>query len=318
MRFDAGPHDRRRRRTAPPAVFLAALALAIGLTRVPDGWSAEARGRFAVLLRPGQIAVIELRGLARRAAVAVKSHFGSAARLAQIENERDRLLRENRRLAAALELAHATASPTPPCAIGGSLEPLLGSRSVKARVLGERARTFLERQRLVDVGSSDGVETGALAVTPAICLDLGRDGGAQTGQVVVAAQGVLGKIVEVGPYTAVVRTLIEPGYRDVVQVGRLGPQGILEGTGKPHALIRLVDATEPVAVGDPVYAVAARGVVSELPLYGRVARLERPVGAAHWTIWMEPAADPDRYAEVAVLRVEWNPLRAACRESQRE
>jgi hypothetical protein len=45
-------------------------------------------------------------------------------------------------------------------------------------------------------------------------------------------------------------------------------------------------------------------------LYGRVAKLERKPGAAHWEISMEPAiataAAPSR---VAVLRMELNPAR---------
>jgi hypothetical protein len=103
----------------------------------------------------------------------------------------------------------------------------------------------------------------------------------------------------------------EPGYRDLVRLGESGPQGVLEGTGEPLARVRLVEVTEPVAMGDGVYSTAGKGFLPEPLLYGRVVRVERPVGAAHWEIWMEPAADPHQTEEVAVLRVELNRLRVA-------
>ena len=64
-------------------------------------------------------------------------------------------------------------------------------------------------------------------------------------------------------------------------------------------------------MGDAVYSIAGKGFLAEPLLCGRVVRLERPVGAAHWEIWMQPAVDPHRTDEVAVLTIEVDPLRVA-------
>ena len=118
-------------------------------------------------------------------------------------------------------------------------------------------------------------------------------------------------------------SLAEPDApeRDVVRLAaatpsgaapRLGSEGVLEGTGEPLARVRLIPVTEPVEVGDEVYTGAAAGVLARPLLYGRVVRVERPIGAAHWEIWMEPAVD-GRPERVAVLRIELNPRRVGQR-----
>jgi hypothetical protein len=60
-----------------------------------------------------------------------------------------------------------------------------------------------------------------------------------------------------------------------------------------------------------VFSAAARGILPDPLLYGRIARLERPTGAAHWEIWMEPAVAESAPETVAVLRAELSPLRVA-------
>jgi hypothetical protein len=75
------------------------------------------------------------------------------------------------------------------------------------------------------------------------------------------------------------------------------------------ARVRRVDVTEPVAVGDAVYTASGLGIVRQPLLYGLVVRVERPVGAAHWEIWMKPAFDSEPES-VVVLRTQINPARA--------
>jgi cell shape-determining protein MreC len=292
------------------------LVLAVGLMLVPHRWSAAAKGHMLGLLRPGQVAVASLREHGSRLLARAAAHFDTAARLAEAELQRQRLAEENRRLTAELALT-AGRQPRPPqpddelCS-----DRLLNARCVEARVLGQLAQTFLGRHQLVDVGSQAGIQPDAPVVQgPPQLIDQGDDAGLQAGQLLLSRCRVCGKVVQVGRHTSLVQTLTEPGYRDLVRLGRSGPEGILEGTGHPLPRIRLVEVTEPVTVGDPVYATAGKGVLPEPLLYGRVVRVERPAGAAHWDIWMEPAVDPARTDQLAVLRVELNPLRVASRES---
>jgi len=280
------------------------------LALLPGRWTAPTRGATATLLRPGQAAALGLRRHAARATTWVRCHFQAAGRLAEAEAELQRLAEENHRLAAELAAAQTRPSDTAgdPGDNGGRL---LLARCVSARVLGRQARAFLGRHHLLDVGSREGIEPESLVVDCPGLIDRGRDADLATGQLVLAGRRIWGKIVELGSQTSVVRGVTEPGYRDLVQLGSArGPKGILEGTGEPLARIRLVEVTQPVSVGDPVYAAAGKGVLPVPLLYGRIVRLERPVGAAYWEIWMQPAV-ADEPEQVAVLRTELNPLRVA-------
>lgn len=303
-----------RRLLSPAAGLAAGLGLAVLLACLPARWGDVLRAGAATLLRPGQVGVAALRQQGNRALDRLRCHLQDADRMAELQHEVERLSRQNRRLLA--ELAAPTNRPPPatedPQADRQSR--LLRARCVPARVLGLQARSFLASLRLLDVGTRAGVRPDALVVEGPAVIDRGREAGLRGGRLVLRGRGVWGKVLAVGPYTSTVRTVCQPDYRDLVRVGTpTGPQGILEGTGEPVARIRLVEVTQPVSVGDPVYAAAVQGLLPAPLLYGRVARVHRPVGAAHWEIWMEPAVDAGSPERVAVLRTELNPLRVAKR-----
>lgn len=316
-------------RLASPAALLAVgVVLGVGFVLAPASLSDAAKGRMAALLRPGQLGVLSLRERGGRVVALVETHFHTAAQLAEAQHQRERLEQANRRLAAELAAAERR-SPDPAHdptgeAAGEEAGPLLLTRCVEARVLGQQARAYLGRHHLLDVGSRAGVEPDALVLdAPPGLIDQGGNAGLEAGQLVLSQGRVWGKVVDVATATSTVRTVTEPGYRDLVQLAGpkagnrhppAGPQGILEGTGEPLARVRLIEVTEPVAVGDLVYTAGAQGLLPQPLLYGRVVRVQRPVGAAHWDIWMEPAVAPGRPEQVAVLRTELNPVRVASGE----
>ena len=306
----------RHRLTCPATALLMGLVLTMGLMLVPASWSAAAKGEVLAWLRPGQLTVLTVREHAGRFLASASSHFDTAARLADAERRCQRLAEENRRLAAELTLA-AGRRPDPESSVGEPSSPwLLSARCFEARVLGQSAQAFLGRHQLIDVGSEAGIQPQAPVLdAPPRVVDQGRNAGLQPGQPLLSQGRVCGKVVQVGRHTSLVQTLTEPGYRDLVQLGCRGPQGILEGTGDPLARIRLVEVTEPVTVGDLVYSTAGQGFLPEPLLCGRVVRAERLIGAAHWEIWMQPALDPSRTDRLAVLQIELNPTRVGSRES---
>jgi len=310
LRFDYA--GLRRLLGSPAGTLVGGLALAVVFMLLPGSWTAALERHAAALLRPGQVAVLGLREHGRRLVGRARTHFDTARKLAQAEADRDRLAEENRRLAAELAVVESRASRRERESDDGRPRRLLSARCVKARVLGQLAQTFLGRHHLVDAGSESGVPLGAPVIdAPPGLIDQGAKVGVNAGQLVLDEGRVWGKVVRVGRLTSVVRTLTEPGYRDLVCLGESGPQGILEGTGEPLARVRLVEVTEPVSVGDAVYSLAGKGFLAEPLLCGRIVRLDRPVGAPHWEIWMQPAVDPQRTDEVAVLTIEVDPLRFA-------
>ena len=310
-----------RPRFSPPLLLAGLLAVAVGLMLLPRGRVEAIKGAAAAALRPGQLAVLRLRDWTSRGVAAARAQLALSAELAESRRRIRWLERENHRLEAEMLAERSRHSDRAAQPVDKIDQPLLRACCVPARVLGRQARAFLVDQRMLDVGLDEGVRRDALVVQPSIHLiDLGRGAGIEPDQWVLGGGRVWGKIVEVGSQTSTVLTLTEAGYRDLVRLGeggrgdgppRLGPEGVLEGTGEPLARIRLVPVTEPVVVGDAVYAAGGLGIAEQPLLCGHVVRVERPVGASHWDIWMQPAIPNAEPQEVVVVRAELNPVRLA-------
>jgi rod shape-determining protein MreC len=290
-----------------------ALTLAILLAVLPARWTDPLRSAAAGVLRPGQVAALATRQCARCAAVRVKSHFESAQRLAEAEEQLEQLRRENRQLQGELL---ATQNQPPRTKDGDdAADRLLRIQCVPASVLGRQARAFLVRHQLVDVGSRSDIEPGDFVVARPALIDHGSETQLAPGQLVLSGRCIWGKIARTATISSSVCGITEPGYRDLVYLvpadGKPeGPQrfaqGVLEGPGEPACRIRLVEATQPVSVGDLVYTAAGKGLLPVPLLYGRIVRVQRPAGATHWEIWMQPAVDADEPEHVAGLSTELN------------
>jgi cell shape-determining protein MreC len=313
-----------RQLSRPTGALVIALALAAIVTLLPHRWTAAAKSAVAEALRPGQVAVGSARQECERLWTGARRHWNTVDQLANAQQELERLRDENRRLQAELTAASAREDRTDKAAD----QRLLSAEGVEANVLGLQARAFLGRHHLLDLGSQAGIEPEAMVVDagPGL-IDRGTDAQLEVGHLVLSGNSVWGKVVEVGRSTSTVRTATEAGFRDLVRLGNAdnrqsdrhsGPQGIWEGTGEPLARVRLVEATEPVAVGDAVYAAAGQGLLSEPLVYGHVVRAEHLAGASHWEIWVKPAVERDEPDRVAVLRTKVNATRVADTVQRRE
>jgi cell shape-determining protein MreC len=315
----------KERLATPTGALIVGLVLAAGLMACPATWTAGIKGGVASLLRPGQTMTRWLREQGSGVANGVRNHLDTAAQLAETQQQNARLKEENRRLTSQIAMFESQQRG----ALAAKYEEdadqrLLKARGVRARVLGHAARSFLGEHHLLDIGSQASIRPDSLIVELPGLIDQGTNVGLKSEQLVLSQGRVWGKVVEVGSQTSTVRRVTEPGYRDIVRLAtpgigdddlRWGPQGIIEGTGERLARIRLIEVTEPVAVGDQVYTAAAKGLLPEPLLYGRIVAVERPVGAAHWDLWMEPAVAAEPEA-VVVLRAELNGSRAGERTEE--
>lgn len=311
----------------PRGLLVMGMILAMLLTLAPPAWLAPVRGGVAAGLLPAQIGIANLLAEKDRLVQQAKRHFGTVAQLAEAERDLGRLEGENDRLIAQLENLENRRSNLEREPSSDDEDRLLTLHCIWARVLGRQARSFLQENLPLDVGSRAGVQSDALVIggPQSLLVDQGSTAEVQPGQLVLERGQVWGKIVEVGQYTSTAQTVTEPGYRDMVRLAtpddrgrptRWGPEGILEGSGERLARIRLVEVTEPVSVGDLVFTSAGKGVLPKPLLYGRVVRVERPTGAAYWDIWMAPALGKHRPRRVAVLRIQLNPIRVAERSER--
>lgn len=307
--MDRSGWDQRRPQPAP-RVLVGGLIVAAVLMLLPARLSDAIKDLTLRLLQPAQSGMRAIReqcqgGYRRIAAIAQ-----SAGQMAELQQQLQALQQQNQQLSDALAAAGAQDA----IARADGQPPLLHVDTIEARVLGQTALGYLSRHHLLDVGEAKGVSPEALVAVGSTqrVLDRGRDGGVSEGRLALRGSAVWGRVVQAGAHVSIVRAVTDPAYRDVVRLGGAkeaprGPQGMLEGIGGPLAKIEEIDVTQPVAVGDLVFADAERGLVTEPLLYGRVVRVERPAGASHWQIWMQPAAASDPPDRVLVLRVEIHP-----------
>ena len=313
-------------RRAGSLPLASALIAAVVLMLLPERAASPLKHATNSLLAPGQKLAVGARHWAARRIELFQSHLAGVEEQLATAEEIAELRRRNSELetALAVALARERSTPTTPGETRLSDAPLVRADLVRARVLGPQARSFLARLELLDAGSSQRLQPGApvFAARPRIAdvapiLDQGRNAGLSGDDLALAGRSIVGKLVDVGSQTATMQRLTEPGYRDLVLLAgpsndrlRIGPKGVLEGTGKKLCRISMIEITEPISPGDLVLAAAA-GAGDELAIYGRVTRAERQPGDAHWQIWMEPAVGGETPAEVEILRLRLNPERVA-------
>ncbi len=335
-----------RRIVSPITMLVAVLAIAIGLAFAPHSTTQPLRDGWREALRPGQQVLTTISNWAGDCWMSIRYADGSDStaaqqQIAELNDQVQRLemellvARSNRGAASESSAVSENNDSADGQENRSHLPPLLLSQTIAARVLGRQAKAYLQARDILDVGRSRGATADSLVIdagrnnsvsgetkretnSDRALVDQGRDAAVEAGRFVLAGSRVWGKVAEVGSHTSTVQRVTDAGYRDLVQLAsqhegrlRFAARGVLVGRGESLCKIEMVETTQPVAAGDLVFT-ADDGVLDVPLLYGRVVRLERKPGAAHWEIWMEPAvALNSPPAQVAVLRMEVNPARLA-------
>ena len=207
--------------------------------------------------------------------------------------------------------------PELPAEAGEDISP----RWLEVRRLRDRERTSDQVAEL-DTGELPSVTARVVALDRAgtsgperITLDVGRRDGVRTDSAVVAPDGLVGRVVSVGEWSADVSVIGSPGSGVGVRTGAKGVIGTLSGSHPTttHAADELVitqltrdrarEDDEVVTLGSPGQRPYPPGV----PV-GTVTRVERAPGQLTDTAVVEPAVD---LATVDVVAVVTGPGRAA-------
>ncbi len=126
-----------------------------------------------------------------------------------------------------------------------------------------------------------------------VTIDAGSGDGISTDMSVMNGQGLVGKVISVGPATATVQLATDDDSVIGARLVSSGDAGALEGTGIPtESILRLLDPTAPVAEGDQLVTFGSpdgRPYVAGLPL-GTVVGLRGEPGQADRVAIIEPAA----------------------------
>jgi cell shape-determining protein MreC len=309
-------------RWSSPALQIGALlAIAVLLTLLPAAWSAALKRPVQWLLRPGLAVAMHCGESVDHCCARLRGVLSDSAGYADLERRLEECQTQNAQLRAAAFAAWQQAAEhrSDDFAWLEPTKPLISLRLVEARVLGRRAQSLLERAALLEVGVQDGVRSEDWVVDggPAV-LDQGASAELAAGHLVLAGRRILGKLTDTAASISHVRRATDPGYRDLVQLAYRnseqwspGPRALLEGTGEPLCRIRLVPVTQAVSVGDVVLLAGAEGVLPHALVYGQIVRVERPAGATHWELWMQPALS-DRWPEsVAVVTTAIDGIRSS-------
>lgn len=126
-----------------------------------------------------------------------------------------------------------------------------------------------------------------------VTIDAGSGDGISPDMSVMNGQGLVGKVIEVGPATATVQLATDDDSVIGARLVSSGDAGALEGTGQPgESILRLLDPTTPVAEGDQLVTFGSpdgRPYVAGLPL-GTVVGLRGEPGQADRVAVISPAA----------------------------
>jgi rod shape-determining protein MreC len=141
-----------------------------------------------------------------------------------------------------------------------------------------------------------------------VVIDRGSDDGIAVGDVAVAAGGALaGRIVEVGPASAKIVLLTDGDSTVIGQLSTNAATGEVVGELGGVLIMRQIDASETVAVGDEVVTAGIElggGVRSPYPkglLVGQVVDVKRDANDVVQTAYLQPAAQLDKLEYLLVI-----------------
>ena len=231
----------------------------------------------------GSSAIGGLRGLAATVIGPVETAVGAAAApfVSVAQSVTSFGNSQERSEVAAQELAQATGSDqtqTDNARAASQLDAML-------KTAGTRGFQVLPA-RVVAYGS-------AQTFSGTVTIDAGSNDGLTTDMSVMNGNGLVGKIVAVGPTTATVQLVTDDDSVVGARLVKTGDAGALPGTGQPgESILRLLDPTSPVKEGDQLVTFGSpdgKPYVAGLPL-GTVTGMRGEPGQADRVAVVAPAA----------------------------
>lgn len=263
------------RDTAPGPRFFVFAVLSILLMYFDqrDGWSQRIRYVLQGAAYPVQVAVNSPRMLWN----AIADLFSTRASL-RAENEALKAKQRDLSLTAmrfaALEQENARLR-----GLAGGLPPLV------------------KRSQLADVVSSD-----LSSQRQRLVINQGDRSGLYRSQAIVDATGLVGQLTRVGPWSAEVMLISDPGHAVPVEILRNGVRTVAEGTGNEDELrLSLLPATADVKAGDTIVTSGLGGVFPAGIPVGTVVQAVRDPDDILARVRIKPRATLARDRQVMAL-----------------
>lgn len=139
-----------------------------------------------------------------------------------------------------------------------------------------------------------------------VSINKGRWAGVEINMPVVTADGIVGRIVSIGPLSAQVMLITDEKSGAGAIVGQLGQSnsiGSIKGMGENGLLdMRYVSSLEKVQLGDTVYTTGQDGIYPPGYTVGQVVDMRPGSATQAQVIHVRPSAGLDRLKEVVVLQ----------------
>lgn len=189
------------------------------------------------------------------------------------------------------------------------LQQALRERELEVARLREAVRHSEEATALH--GSLDAVAPGVVAAVigrstvptqHTILLDRGARQGLTRDTVLVDAAGVVGRVADVHPATALAALLTDPDSRVAAQVERSRESGLLAGRGAGRCELIYLDIDADVKDGDRILTAGLGGVFPKGLLLGVVDAVTRDEQAGTTSATVVPAARLGQLEEVLCIR----------------
>jgi rod shape-determining protein MreC len=182
------------------------------------------------------------------------------------------------------------------------------------RALADRARGLVRLLDLRDRSNlrtlaADIIASGASPDFRTLTIDKGTNQEVRTDMGVIAADGVVGRVVVPSARAAKVQLLIDRNAAAGALVERSRAQGVVKGGGNDRLELEFVSEAADVAVGDLVVTSGIEGIFPKGFTIGRVDLVEKS-GPAYKRITVKPAVNFSSLEEVLVVLTP-TPVREA-------
>lgn len=175
----------------------------------------------------------------------------------------------------------------------------------EVRLANERLRRLLHFKKQTDLPALPARIIGddASSWFRTVLLDKGSRDGIREGMPVVAAQGVVGRVVKVAPDASRVLLITDGSSAVAALVQRNRTRGVCRGQGESLSL-QFALRQKDLRVGDRVITSGTGGVFPKGLMIGRITEVSKESYGLFQTIEVKPAVDFSRLEEVLVLLKE--------------
>lgn len=224
----------------------------------------------------------EVQRMATAAAAAVRGAWHNYVALQRIRRDNERLRQEVARLRLDLQQERALARQS------RTLQQLLELRD---RIPLSTTGSHVTATTLIGSGASPQFRT--------ITIDKGRSDGIRPDMAVIAAEGVVGRVIVPAARASKVQLLIDRDAAAGAIVERSRAQGIVVGNGTNRLLMQHVPATADIQVGDTVVTSGIEGFYPKGFVIGQIESIQRDVRGR--VIVVQPAVDFSALEAVLVV-----------------